>query len=423
MAEFLSIVNAAAYLNVDYKTIYRLVRSGRLLSSRVGGQYRITREDLETYLDTQKANIASAAQDTGSGKSPMKTSNNRCGNCFRLITAEHQRGGICEGPNCTEAICRVCWGQGELWCQAHRVSQQSQIASAQQALARGEVSALVISGEARRLESAWMSRFDERVRNIGVLFHPGTEEVMHVGDWSKFHRSDDEMIRLLQTLNTGFLDKTIQINMPHNEVSTYQINANQLGWGRPQQGIVLEARCVNHLETFGAQGFDTAPMSLQELTLRLAEAENLAAQAEASVIVGLGSPTGWHPEAVQYLADISGRAYRHSAVVPCLVDLTTSVVTHNQADERLNRYRFADLFRLPLESEEVASLQIKIETLFADKEGIPLSDLVQTTGRPEAVVRRACQELAQTRAFKLVDDRQLGPVLLRYHSRDQGQST
>ncbi|MFZ1552620.1 MAG: helix-turn-helix domain-containing protein, partial [Anaerolineae bacterium] len=73
MAEFLSIVNAAAYLNVDYKTIYRLVRSGRLLSSRVGGQYRITREDLETYLDTQKANIASAAQDPGSGKSPMKT--------------------------------------------------------------------------------------------------------------------------------------------------------------------------------------------------------------------------------------------------------------------------------------------------------------------------------------------------------------
>lgn len=419
MAEFLSIVDAAAYLNVDYKTIYRLVRSGKLSSSRVGGQYRITRKDLETYLDTQKASIASAAQDVGLGKSPMKTGNDRCGNCFRLITAENQRGGTCEEPNCTEAICRVCWEQGERRCQAHHSSQQAQLTVARQALARGEISVLVTSGEARRLESAWISRFDERVHNIGVLFHPGTDEVLRIGDWSKFHRSDDEMIRLLQTLNTGFLDKTMQINMPHNEVSTYQINANQLGWGRPQQAIVLEARCVNHMETFGAQGFDTAPMSLQELALRLAEAENLALQAEASVIVGLGSPTGWHPEAVQYLADISGKAYRHSAVVPCLVDLTTSVVTHNQADERLNRYRFADLFRLPLESEEVAALRIKIETLFADKEGIPLSDLVQMTGKSEGVVRRACQELAQMRTFKIVDDRQLGPVLLRNRRQDE----
>ena len=42
MAQFFSVQEAADYLEVDYKVVYRLVKEGKLPSSRVGWQFRIT---------------------------------------------------------------------------------------------------------------------------------------------------------------------------------------------------------------------------------------------------------------------------------------------------------------------------------------------------------------------------------------------
>lgn len=44
----------AAYLRVDVVTIRRLVSRGELSAYRVGGEYRFTRTDLETYLQRQR---------------------------------------------------------------------------------------------------------------------------------------------------------------------------------------------------------------------------------------------------------------------------------------------------------------------------------------------------------------------------------
>src|SRR5215469_2543942 len=44
----------AAFLRVDVVTIRRLVSRGELPAYRVGGEFRFTRTDLETYLQRQR---------------------------------------------------------------------------------------------------------------------------------------------------------------------------------------------------------------------------------------------------------------------------------------------------------------------------------------------------------------------------------
>ena len=144
-------------------------------------------------------------------------------------------------------------------CADHRPGGQERLAQAQAALARGEIPRLVTAIAARQLEQAWIARFDERIRDIGSLYHPGTAEVLRVAEWAPFRSTDDETLQLMQMLNVGFLDRASQATLPHNELSRYQIAAGGLGWGKPRQGLLLEARCAGHLAEFVDQGFDTRP--------------------------------------------------------------------------------------------------------------------------------------------------------------------
>ena len=64
--QFLSIREAAQYLNVEYKTLYRLVVAGKIPASRVGGVYRIKRQDIDDYLEGQKGTARPAMFQVGS---------------------------------------------------------------------------------------------------------------------------------------------------------------------------------------------------------------------------------------------------------------------------------------------------------------------------------------------------------------------
>lgn len=62
----LTAAEVAGRLRVSTMTVYRLIRSGELPAVRVGRNYRVQAEDLETYLDEQRvdpADFEDAAQD------------------------------------------------------------------------------------------------------------------------------------------------------------------------------------------------------------------------------------------------------------------------------------------------------------------------------------------------------------------------
>ena len=72
MGPFLSIQEAADYLGVDYKTVYRLVRAGKLPAGKFGGMYRIRRDDLEAYFQAQVAVTAGRGQELPGAQAPAE---------------------------------------------------------------------------------------------------------------------------------------------------------------------------------------------------------------------------------------------------------------------------------------------------------------------------------------------------------------
>lgn len=54
--QILTLKEVAAYLKLAEKTAYRLASEGKLPGFKVGGSWRFKREDLEAWIEKQKAN-------------------------------------------------------------------------------------------------------------------------------------------------------------------------------------------------------------------------------------------------------------------------------------------------------------------------------------------------------------------------------
>ncbi len=52
--EFLTTDEVLEYLRINARTVYRLIRNGELPAVRIGRQWRIRRDDLDQWLETQK---------------------------------------------------------------------------------------------------------------------------------------------------------------------------------------------------------------------------------------------------------------------------------------------------------------------------------------------------------------------------------
>ncbi len=55
---YLTIAEAASYLRVSLRTAYGLAERGELPTVRVGGQYRILRDELAEWLDASRRDKA-----------------------------------------------------------------------------------------------------------------------------------------------------------------------------------------------------------------------------------------------------------------------------------------------------------------------------------------------------------------------------
>ena len=88
--EFLSIEDAAKLFDVDYKTVYKLVRSGEIPAARIGRVYRIKRADLDEFFERSKATVQGV----------------ECGSCGEFIHSVLGIGARCE--ICGAPLCMRC---------------------------------------------------------------------------------------------------------------------------------------------------------------------------------------------------------------------------------------------------------------------------------------------------------------------------
>ena len=59
----MTVQEVAEYLNVDPKTVYRLVNRGELPGFKVGGSWRFKKDDLDDWIAKQKAAAANKEGD------------------------------------------------------------------------------------------------------------------------------------------------------------------------------------------------------------------------------------------------------------------------------------------------------------------------------------------------------------------------
>src|SRR6187431_3845699 len=67
---FLTTEEVLAYLNVNLRTVYRLIKAGRIPAVRVGRQWRFRKTDIDAWLESQRPRVPRPATATTSRPAP-----------------------------------------------------------------------------------------------------------------------------------------------------------------------------------------------------------------------------------------------------------------------------------------------------------------------------------------------------------------
>ena len=355
MKTFYSIQDAAAYLQVDYKVVYRLVKEGEIPAARVGWQYRITQEELDTYLNAQRARQAAlAGERTG------------------------ERAGMTTAPA------------------ANGNAPAKQTATAARAIGISRV-------QARQMEQNFINRFQEKVTGIDTIRHPISDKSLRVNDWEPLHETRDERERLMRALNTAFLDRTTLATTPRNVISRYAV--------KETPDLVIEGRVVAHLETYCQAGADEAPAGIEDLLVVIEEYEQEHQKKGAAFVTGVASPTGWSDEAIAYIHNTGrGDTYRNRFVRLFLVDPRSEAVYYDEHDP--TTVSFAGLFILATPGEDIAALQEQLRAEIAGRSGLILSDFARTHGVNTELLLRAARALEAADGYRLVKEKGTDWILI-----------
>ena len=115
MEKLLSIEEVAEIFGLEYKTVYKLVKTGELPCARIGRVYRVNRADLEAYLERQKM----AVHEEAMGKKLVPMRELRCSACGARIVSELGIAGRCQV--CQAALCAECFGINKFKrCRTHK---------------------------------------------------------------------------------------------------------------------------------------------------------------------------------------------------------------------------------------------------------------------------------------------------------------
>ena len=104
---YMSLEEVADMLGVTYQLIYRLVRSGELPAVRLGKLYRVSQDDLNSYLERSKGGTAGGT----------------CSVCGTFYKTRDSLKNVCTAEGCEEPICFDCWTRlGVRRCNKHKIA-------------------------------------------------------------------------------------------------------------------------------------------------------------------------------------------------------------------------------------------------------------------------------------------------------------
>lgn len=419
MGEYLTLEEAAQHLGVEYKTLYRLVRSGELPCGRIGRLYRIRIDDLEEYFERQKQLLAQQARRTGL----TALEGLRCGACGKPILSELSKAGRCE--ECEADICLACWmvkkvrrcashttaaaggeaGPAGVVTGTHAVSAIGPVAGEQQtaetveqviARLRQEGKPVVTGPEARLSEETFLRSFNQLLETIEQLPDPLSQRTIPL-----------RQARVKHEVATGFAAGD---DLPANRSSRFTLKTG--GWGRPSARVILEGRFVSRPETIASRGYDAEPVGAAELTALLNSLVEEAKKPDCFWVVLLGSPTGWADAARAIIFDARGhRSFRDRRVAVVLSDLHTNEVCFDETDERLRA--FWPLFAADKYAEALSTCVDKIRDALLRKNSLSLTDAVRACNADASWVHAAFEQLKRDGTYTTDELSGIGTVISR----------
>jgi excisionase family DNA binding protein len=353
MRKFYSVKEAADYLQVDYKVVYRLVRQGDIPSSRVGWQYRMTQEDLNTYLNVQRVKQTHPHTHTTTTSEQHKP-----------LNGGHTMAG-----------------------------------DVQQVITHGKISKV----QARQMEQNLINRFNQKVRSIDTIRHPKTKQVLHIENWDGLYEKSENLDKLMEALNTAFLDRTTLATTPRNTRVRYTVPSSP--------DLIIEVRFVSHLQKLCQNGEDSEAATLEDLMISIDEVEEEQEQNGSVLVAGLASPTGWNQEAIDYIVNSNrGNTYTHPQISIFLLDLSSEAEYYNEHDAI--SIVFAGLFRLATESEDQVALEEQMIAELVERSGLILSDFAREAGVSLELALAAARGLALQESYRLLEDKETGWILV-----------
>jgi excisionase family DNA binding protein len=85
---FLTTEEVLAYLQVNLRTVYRLIKAGKIPAVRVGRQWRFRKRDIDAWLDSQRA--APATPSTAHQAAPQLSSQAARNGCHRVLVVDDE---------------------------------------------------------------------------------------------------------------------------------------------------------------------------------------------------------------------------------------------------------------------------------------------------------------------------------------------
>lgn len=428
MSGYLTLEEAAEKLGVQYKTVYRLVRSGELPAGKVGRIYRIREEDLDAYFERQKRLVSEQASRAGASPSGGVA----CSACGTQVLSELSIGGQCEV--CGQPICQACWSIHKVRrCKAHREPEPEAQATGRAARTGGHqgqgkmpgtgeapqetpgrsppaakaetpadaVARLLEKGQpaitaedARLAEDTFLRSFGQRLDGIEELADPLSGLAVPLREARVRHEVEAAEER------SG--------DIPQNCTSRFVLRVG--GWGKPKGCLILEARFFSRIHTFSRQEYDAAPISQSELLEFLNAFSEKAGRPECFRVLMLGSPTGWTEGAIRVVAEKGhGKAFKDKRMAVALYDLHADKAYIDEEDERLRP--FWPLLTPARHGEVVEQCMERIQVVLEERESLPTAEAARMCDADPSWIREAFVRLERGGHYRIDELQDLGHVI------------
>lgn len=407
-SNFLKINEAARYLGVTRRWVYRRISNGDLSASKIGGLYFIRKQDLEALIDQGKTD--------GSAKEKESAPMLKCGYCFRLLESDLQIGDVCEAADCEELICTQCRTEGVHFCVRHIESRSELWAQAMQDYRSGKWSVLVRSNQARLREINFIQRLQLRLASINTVRHPLSNEILTVKQWDDFMQEGDQRAELMKLMNKAVLENEWLSQYPLNASIRYYL-PDTLDKPRKNLPLVILAQVMSRARSMLQKGYDNQPLGVDELGASLQQIGSQAQKEQQFTLVILASTTGWDENARSLIqgGGGDGSAFSHRWMLVYLTGLETRELIYNRSDSRARDY--VDIFNPLLYAEEVEEVAQAVEREMGIYNSLTLQLAVEILPYSAKLIEKAFEHLATSGRYALTEVENLGQAIVHKYRK------